>query len=71
MVSDFNFSAGIGSIPALDRIQRGERIHDGLPRRQHQAREKPGSKDSGDTPPEDTQTPDDEGAEERHLDLRA
>jgi len=71
MVSDFNFSAGIGSPPALDKIQRGERLHDGLPRRRYQVREKPGGKDSGDTSPEDTQTSDEKGTGKRRLDLRA
>ena len=71
MVSDFNFSAGIGSTPVLERIQRGEQLHDGLPRRRYQVREKPGKKDSDDTSSEDTQTPEEKGTEKRRLDLRA
>jgi len=71
MVFDFDFSAGIGSLPALDKIQRGERLQDGLPRRRYQVREKPGGKDSGDESPEDTQTSDEKGAKKRRLDLRA
>ena len=70
MVSDFNFSAGIGSTPALERTQRSEHLHDGLPRRRYQVREKPGRKDSDDASSEDTQTPGDEETEKRRLDLR-
>jgi hypothetical protein len=69
MVSDFDFSAGIGLPITVDRVQRGERLHDGLPRRRYQIREKPGGKGSGDTSPEDTQTSDEKGTEKHRLDL--
>jgi hypothetical protein len=71
MVSNFDFSAGIANSPALDRIQRGDRIRDDLPRRRDQFREKPDKEDSSDASPEDIMTSDDDGTEKRRLDLRA
>jgi hypothetical protein len=71
MASNFDFSTNVVSSPFLDRIQRGDRIRDDLPRRQHQAREEPGGKDSGETSPEDIETPDEKETEKPLLDLRA
>ena len=71
MASDI-FSPGFVTSPSvLDRIQRGERIHDNLPRKRYHAQDKPEKKNSGDTPPEDINTSEEDGTEERRLDLRA
>ena len=67
MASDLNFSADAIYSPVLDRIQRGERIHDDLPRRRQ---EKPNGKDTGDTPSEDIMVSDENETEEHRLDLR-
>jgi len=71
MASNFDFSAGIVNSPVLDRIQRGDRIRDDLPRRRDHLKEKPDRKDSGDISPEDIMTPDEDGEVRRRLDLRA
>jgi len=71
MASNFDFSTGIVYSPVLDRIQRGDRIRDDLPRRRDLTREKPDTKNSGDTLPEDIMTPDEDETEKRRLDLRA
>ena len=70
MVSTFDLSTGIVYSPVLDRIQRGDRVRDDLPRRREHFQEKPGGKDSGDTSPEGISTSDEDGTEERRLDLR-
>ena len=70
MVSTFDLSAGIVYSPVLDRIQRGDRIRDDLPRKRDHFREKPDEKDSGDTSPESIMTSDEDETEERRLDLR-
>ena len=71
MASNFDFAAGIVSPPVLDKIQRGDRVRDDLPRRRDHLREESGRKGSGDTSPEDIKTPDEYGEEIHRLDLRA
>ena len=71
MASNLDFSADAIYSPVLDRIQRGERIHDNLPRRRYRAQEKPNVKDTGDTPSEDIMVSDEDETEEHRLDLRA
>ena len=70
MVSDL-FSPGFVTSPILDRIKRGERIHDNLPRRRFNNQDKPDRKKSGDVSPEDIKTSEEEGTEKRRIDLRA
>jgi len=66
------FSPGFVTSPVLDRIQRGERIHDNLPRRRFHNQDNPDRKNSGDdTPPEEIKTSEEDGTEKRRLDLRA
>ena len=66
------FSPGFVTSPVLDRIQRGERIHDNLPRRRFNNQDKPEKKTSSeDIPPEDMKTSEEDGTEKRRLDLRA
>ena len=73
MASNLDFSADIVFSPALNnRIQRGERIKDNLPRRRFHVPEKPDRKDSGDVAsPEDMEMSEKDGTERRRLDLRA
>ena len=72
MASNLDFSAGIVFSPGLDRIQRGERMNDNLPRRRFNVPEKPVRKDSADDlPPEDMKTSEEDGTVIRRLDLRA
>ena len=71
MTSNFDFPLDNTSSPMLDRIQRGDRLRDGLPRRRYQVHEKPDRKDSGDESPEDIMTSDGIDTVERRLDLRA
>jgi hypothetical protein len=73
MASSFDFSANVVSSPFLDKIQRGERIHDNLPRRRFHVPEKPESKDSDDALSEDIiqMSEQDVVEEKRHLDLKA
>jgi hypothetical protein len=70
MASNFDFSTGITSSPFLDKIQRGDRMQDDLPRRRDHFREKPDRKDSDDESSEDITTSDGIGTEIRRLDLR-
>jgi len=66
------FSPGFVTAPVLDRIQRGERIHDNLPRRRFHAQDKPDRKNLvDDTSPEDITMSEEDGNEKRRLDLRA
>ncbi|MDR0311578.1 MAG: hypothetical protein LBJ21_08325 [Acidobacteriota bacterium] len=71
MASNIDFSTGIVYSPVVDRIHRGDRIRDDLPRRRNQTPEKPDGKDSGETSPEDIKTSDEDGTEKHRLDLRA
>lgn len=71
MASIFDFSADIVYSPVVDRIHRGDRIRDDLPRRRNQNPETPDGKDSGDDSPEDIKTSNEIETEERRLDLRA
>ena len=71
MASNFDFSAGIVSPPILDRIQRGGRTRDDLPRRRGHVRNRPDRKGSGDESPEDIKTADEDETEQHRLDLRA
>ena len=71
MTSNFEFPLDSTSPPILDRVQRGDRMRDGLPRRRNQVREKPYRKASGDAPPEDIMTSDGIETEVHQLDLRA
>jgi len=52
MVYDFDF-ASVTNTPVFDRIQRGERINDDLPRRRYQLRDKPEGKKHDEAPPEE------------------
>jgi len=66
------FSPGFVTSPVLDRVQRGERIHDNLPRRRFHNQDKPDRKSPGDEPPpEEIKTSDEDVTETRRLDLRA
>ena len=71
MASDFDFSPAVIDPIVWDRVERGGRAQDNLPRRRYLVREKPGRKDSGDAPPEDITTSAEEGTEEHRLDLEA
>ena len=71
MASNFDFSTGTAYPSTLDRVQRGEQIHDDLPRRRyHVFRDKPGKKGSSHTSPENIMASDEDGTEEHRLDLR-
>ena len=70
MASGFDFTTGMITSPVLDRVQRGQRIHDNLPRRRFQVPDKPDKKSSGDTPPEDVKTSREDETEKRRIDLR-
>jgi len=71
MASGFDFTTGVISSPVLDRVQRGQRIHDNLPRRRFQVPDKPDRKSSGDTLPEDAKASREDETEKRRIDLRA
>jgi len=72
MAYNLDFSAGIVFPSGLDRIQRGERLNDNLPRRRFNVPEKSNRKSSGDdASPEDIITYEEDGTGKRRLDLRA
>ena len=71
MASNLDFSSGSVLTPGLDRIQRGERMSDNLPRRRFHIKEKPVKKDPDEeTQSEDIQVSDEDGTKQRLLDLR-
>jgi len=71
MASNLDFSTEIVTPIVVDRIQRGDRVRDDLPRRRDHLRQKPGRKDSGDESPEDITTSDEDETVKHRLNLRA
>jgi len=71
MASGFDFTTGVITSPVLDRVQRGQRIHDNLPRRRFNVPDKPDKKSSDDTPSEEAKKSREDEAEKRRIDLRA